>query len=362
MKSKRIPRFKSIKRARLFFRRAHLRTVVLTIGSLFLALLLVGIIVFLLAQDISAKETIFQGITIAGCPVGGLSQKEAVELVSEKVAKPIVEPITIKKGDFQMVVQPEELELRVDVEKMVKDAIMLGRKRSMPERMFKRFLGMEIKEDVPLSLSYNKSKLEKITDRLSKRINKAPVSASIDISTGSPKIKPSSEGIKVKEEELKKRVTGSFTSKNKTVEIPTEVIPPKITTEDIRYIIVIKQSEHKLYLYFRENLEGTHIVAVGSPQYPTPNGKFYIREKEKDPWWNPPQSDWAKGLKPVPPGPGNPLGRYWMGIGNAIGIHATPDEASLGYSVSHGCIRMSEWGAKDLFEKVKVGTPVFIFP
>lgn len=362
MKSKGMPRFKSIKRVRLFFRRAHLRTIVLAISSLFLALLLIGIVIFLLAQDISAKETIFQGISIAGYPVGGLSQKEAMVLVSEKVAKPIVEPITLTKGDFKRVIQPEELELRVDVEKMVKDAIMLGRKRSMPERMFKRFLGMEIKEDVPLCLSYNKSKLEKITDRLAERIDKSAVNASIDISTGSPKIKPSSEGVRVKKEELKNRITSSFTSKNKTVEIPTEVVSPKITTEDIRYIIVIKQSEHKLHLYFRENLEGTHVVAVGSPQYPTPNGKFYIREKEKDPWWNPPKSDWAKGLKPVPPGPGNPLGRYWMGIGNAIGIHATPDEASLGYSVSHGCIRMSEWGAKELFERVNVGTPVFIFP
>ena len=41
------------------------------------------------------------------------------------------------------------------------------------------------------------------------------------------------------------------------------------------------------------------------------------------------------------PGPGNPLGTRWMGLSApAVGIHGTPDPASIGYSVSHGCIRM----------------------
>ena len=41
------------------------------------------------------------------------------------------------------------------------------------------------------------------------------------------------------------------------------------------------------------------------------------------------------------PGPGNPLGTRWMGLSAAgVGIHGTPDDASIGYSASHGCIRM----------------------
>ena len=49
-----------------------------------------------------------------------------------------------------------------------------------------------------------------------------------------------------------------------------------------------------------------------------------------------------------PAGPGNPLGTRWMGLSApAVGIHGTPDAASIGYSASHGCIRMqipdAEW-------------------
>jgi len=50
-----------------------------------------------------------------------------------------------------------------------------------------------------------------------------------------------------------------------------------------------------------------------------------------------------------------------MGLSSSgVGIHGTPDAASVGYSRSHGCVRMliphSEW----LFQRVRVGTPVLI--
>jgi lipoprotein-anchoring transpeptidase ErfK/SrfK len=83
---------------------------------------------------------------------------------------------------------------------------------------------------------------------------------------------------------------------------------------------------------------------------------------QRDPWWiPPPNSAWAAGEKPIPPGPGNPLGTRWMGLSApAVGIHGTPDAASIGYSASHGCIRMRVPDAEWLFEHVRVGTPVAI--
>jgi lipoprotein-anchoring transpeptidase ErfK/SrfK len=43
-----------------------------------------------------------------------------------------------------------------------------------------------------------------------------------------------------------------------------------------------------------------------------------------------------------------------------VGIHGTPDSASIGYSASHGCIRMHIPSAEWLFNHVEVGTTVFI--
>ena len=69
----------------------------------------------------------------------------------------------------------------------------------------------------------------------------------------------------------------------------------------------------------------------------------------------------ARGSKPIPPGPGNPLGTRWMGLtAPGVGIHGTPDDASIGYSASHGCIRMHIPDAEWVFNHVELGTPVVI--
>ena len=50
-----------------------------------------------------------------------------------------------------------------------------------------------------------------------------------------------------------------------------------------------------------------------------------------------------------------------MGLSSpGVGIHGTPNPASIGYSVSHGCIRMYIPDAEWLFNAVDIGTTVFI--
>jgi lipoprotein-anchoring transpeptidase ErfK/SrfK len=49
-----------------------------------------------------------------------------------------------------------------------------------------------------------------------------------------------------------------------------------------------------------------------------------------------------------------------MGINGGAGIHGTEDVGSLGSAASHGCIRMAIPDVIDLYDKVEVGTPVYI--
>ena len=71
----------------------------------------------------------------------------------------------------------------------------------------------------------------------------------------------------------------------------------------------------------------------------------------------------GRGRRADPAGPGNPLGTRWMGLSSpGVGIHGTPDPSSLGYSASHGCIRMFIPNAEWLFDHVDIHTPVFIVP
>jgi lipoprotein-anchoring transpeptidase ErfK/SrfK len=134
-----------------------------------------------------------------------------------------------------------------------------------------------------------------------------------------------------------------------------------VTPANYGPVVVIQRDSKRLALYSGPRLVRTFGIATGSAQYPTPIGTFTIIDMQRDPWWRPPPSDWAKDAEPIPPGPGNPLGTRWMGISApAVGIHGTPDAASIGYSASHGCIRMRIPEAEYLFTQVRIGTPVAI--
>ncbi len=127
-------------------------------------------------------------------------------------------------------------------------------------------------------------------------------------------------------------------------------------------VIVINRSLNRLSLYDGSKLTRRFPVATGQAIYPTPAGRFQIVVKWVNPTWYPPTQDaWAKGLLPVPPGPDNPLGTRWMGLSApGIGIHGTDEPGSIGYSESHGCIRMQVADAEWLFNQVSIGTTVFI--
>jgi len=140
-----------------------------------------------------------------------------------------------------------------------------------------------------------------------------------------------------------------------------DVVPPTTTRKSIGDVIVIRRGLNRLLLYDGMKLRRAFGVATGQSRYPTPVGHFQIIVKWRNPWWYPPASVWAKDAEPIPPGPGNPLGTRWMGISApAVGIHGTPDPASIGYSVSHGCIRMRIPEVEWLFNQVEIGTPVYI--
>jgi murein L,D-transpeptidase YcbB/YkuD len=106
--------------------------------------------------------------------------------------------------------------------------------------------------------------------------------------------------------------------------------------------VVVDLAEKRLHVYEHGKLTQTYVVSVGMPQYRTPVGKYHIDHIVWNPWWIPPSSEWARGKKPTRPGPDNPMGRVKMYFAPEYYIHGTPEEATLGQPVSHGCVRMYE--------------------
>ena len=64
-----------------------------------------------------------------------------------------------------------------------------------------------------------------------------------------------------------------------------------------------KKASLRHRLYNGETFVRSFGVATGQAIYPTPAGMWHIVTMQRDPWWIPPDSEWAKDAKPTPPGP-----------------------------------------------------------
>lgn len=126
------------------------------------------------------------------------------------------------------------------------------------------------------------------------------------------------------------------------------------------YWIVVNKDANLLKLYKGRRLIKKYSVATGKELDATPEGKFKIIRKTKNPYWG-----GGKDKEPIEGGtPENPLGTMWLGLdyggGRWYGIHGTNNPRSIGKHVSNGCIRMHNRDVEELSRIVANNTIVFI--
>jgi lipoprotein-anchoring transpeptidase ErfK/SrfK len=283
---------------------------------------------------------ISSGVRVAGVRVGGLGAGAAARAVDAAFAKPL--PVVVDGTTYEL--QPTHV-----AKAYVPGAV--GRAHSATEG-----------DNVGLTVVVRGADVRAFVARIAAHVDRKGVPARLGLSGGQPSITGNIPGHALRQEAVVIAVVHALTvSTRLPVRFKTVSVPASTTRSDIGPVVLINRSLNRL-TYFGDGLERRFPVATGQAIYPTPAGRFHIVVKWKDPWWYPPTYDsWAAGLKPVPPGPGNPLGTRWMGLSvPGVGIHGTDDPGSIGYSVSHGCIRMQVPDAEWLFDHVSIGTTVFI--
>jgi lipoprotein-anchoring transpeptidase ErfK/SrfK len=291
-------------------------------------------------------ETIADGVTIAGVGVGGMTVQEAERTVARFAARPVT--VTFRKESWRFA--PQTLGAKPQLDTAVQAA-----------------LGAPAGASLPLRVEVDQAKLRTWKQQFAARFDQKRRNAVLILRKLRPVVKQSRTG-----RELSPWTAGVVLTKaleehqRDPIELPNRIVKPRVTAADFSTAIVIKRASNQLIFYRPGGRKGMRVVrkfgvATGQASFPTPLGSFEIVRMQKNPWWLPPDSDWAEGAEPIPPGPGNPLGTRWMGLSTpAVGIHGTPDAASIGYSASHGCIRMLVPEAEWLFERVEEGTPVYI--
>jgi lipoprotein-anchoring transpeptidase ErfK/SrfK len=105
-------------------------------------------------------------------------------------------------------------------------------------------------------------------------------------------------------------------------------------------------------------------ASIGSKEKPAPSGTFKVTSVVQNPTYQYNPEYRFKGVKAnkpfaIRPGPKNPVGSVWISLSlKGYGIHGTPDPSKVSKTESHGCIRLTNWDAKNLSAMVEKGIPV----
>jgi lipoprotein-anchoring transpeptidase ErfK/SrfK len=316
----------------------------------------------------SANNDIAEGITAAGIDIGGLTEGEAREKLRQELAYDLERPLKVKYKRRSFTLTPEAARIRTNVDAMVDRAVERSREGNIVSRSFRSITGGEVHEDIPVRVTYDRRAVTALVKRVKRKIDEPPRNASVGFGGGGVHPVPGRNGKELDSGRLESQIQAALVepTSERVVKARVTTVKPDVTTGELAdtypKILVVSKANLTVTLYERLKPTRTYRVAIGSPGYPTPDGRFAIQNKQVDPVWNVPNREWAGELagRSIPPGPQNPLKARWMGIYNGAGFHGTADIGSIGSAASHGCVRMLIPDIVELYDRVEVGTPVFV--
>lgn len=339
-----------------------------SIAVIIAAVLLVVVVGGAYAYDSSQKDKIAEGVTVGGVDVGGLNEDEAAALVRRKLLAPLQHSLRVTFSGQSWELSGKKLKLRASVDSAVEEALEDSQEGGFPGRLVRYVSGGEVNESITPQVAYSEPAVNRFVRHVAEEINREPQNADVEATPSSLEVVAGHNGRKLRDNLLEKDLKEAVLNANAphTIVARVHATKPEVTKSEVaaQYPTFLTLDRSTFTLRFWKNLKlaKEYTVAVGMEGLETPEGLYAIQEKEENPVWNVPDSDWAGSLagQTIPPGPSNPIKARWMGIYEGAGIHGTEETYSLGSAASHGCVRMAIPDVEELYDLVEVGTPIYI--
>jgi lipoprotein-anchoring transpeptidase ErfK/SrfK len=111
-----------------------------------------------------------------------------------------------------------------------------------------------------------------------------------------------------------------------------------------------------------DKLLASYPATIGSADMPSPEGSMQVEAVATDAayYFDPEKLGFGPDKKlQIAAGPNNPVGGVWIDLSKeGYGIHGAPDPKLIRKSSSHGCVRLTNWDARELAESVRPGVTV----
>jgi lipoprotein-anchoring transpeptidase ErfK/SrfK len=129
--------------------------------------------------------------------------------------------------------------------------------------------------------------------------------------------------------------------------------------------VEVDKSRQTVKLFDKTNaLIGFYPATVGSEEKPSPSGTLKVTEIDQNPTYRYNPAYHFKGVQSrkaftIRPGPNNPVGTVWINLSaDGYGIHGTPSPGKVSKAASHGCVRLTNWDAERVAQRVSKGTAI----
>jgi len=335
-----------------------------------LLLVLSATLAYGVVLDYQSRGLVTEGVTVAGTDLSGMTEAEARAAIEEAVSTPMLRPVTVSGIDGQSwTLEPDGI-VTIDVDAMIDAAYAPRRSATLAKRLSSHLAEVALPADVRPVYSVDKDAIAQWVALKATEVNRKPVNAKRKVVKYHFKITPEVYGARVDQAESVDAIANTLSAEaalgtdSRSIALAVDEIKPKITTKKFKAAIIVSLNQCKIRLYKGDKLVKTYRCAPGRPAFPTPTGEFKVVTKLKNAPWINPGSDWAKNMPAsIPPGPYNPMGVRKIGINYAgVFMHGIPPSefGSIGTHASHGCMRMMPSDVADLFDRVKIGTPVYI--
>jgi len=205
-----------------------------------LALLSLGFLV----RERSLKDQIYQGVTIAGVDVGGLSAEQAKKKLEQD--RPIIESLNMSFGSQHWTIDTPTIDLAYDLDGTVAEAFSWGRTGTIKSQWTDRLVARQKGKNVEMKFWVDENKLASAV---------ASIAAQIDVPAKEPeiewgataaevKVTPGEDGQEVDERLLKQKIKLAIRSAhanqniNEPLSIPVILLRPKLTNEQVEQVKV----------------------------------------------------------------------------------------------------------------------------
>jgi L,D-transpeptidase catalytic domain len=293
------------------------------------------------------------GVTVGGVFVGGMTREQVRTAITEGIARPLGRRLVVAVGARRFSVLPRDAGVSVPVGLLAARAM-----RSAPGR----------------NVQVQATLLAKAPGRLLERVRSGafvrPVNSRVLFGLRRLRASRGRPGRALQHSAiLEDRIAAALRSWTapRFLRAYTRSVRPRIDARRLRLItgpiVTVSKADKRARLFNHLRQIRSYRVAVGQPEWPTPEGLFHVQSKTVNPAWSVPNSSWAGGQagQTIPGGSsGNPLKARWIGFAGGVGFHGTDNPGSIGSAASHGCVRMYVSDVIRLYEWVHVGTPVYV--